>query len=266
VLNQILDSEFPEVFPEKSPSGLPPERDIACEPLEPRAQLPVRPIYRLSPLEMREVQQISDLAKGLIEPNSSPFGAPVLFVQKKNGSLRMCVDYCALNKLTMKNRFPLPRIDDLFDKLQGAKDFSSLDLRQGYNQIRIPVEDRPKTVFRTPLGHFQFNVLCFGLTNAPATFQDVMNNVLRGLIQKGFVLVYMDDILVFSRTPEEHADHLREVLAVLSKIKFYANKMKCQFFQHELTFLGHVVSAEGLKVDPQKTRVVQEWPTAKECP
>ena len=147
-----------------------------------------------------EVQkQISDLlAKGWIERSSSPYAAPILFVKKKDGSLRMCVDYRALNKQTVKNRYPLPRLDDIFDKLQGAKVFTFLDLAQGYHQIRITPEDVPKTAFRTPLGHFQYKVLSFGLTNAPATFQSVMNEILGEYLDK-FFLVYLDDILVFSK-------------------------------------------------------------------
>ena len=185
---------------------LPPVRDTAHTiPLEPGHKPPFRPIYRLSPVELNEVErQVSELLKqGLIEPSSSPYGAPVLFVTKKDGSLRMCIDYRALNKITIKNKYPLPRTDQLLDSLSGAKVFSSLDLLSGYHQIRIPDEDVPKTAFRTPFGHYQFKVLSFGLTNAPATFQATMNHIFRPYLNK-FVVVYIDDILVFSKSHEEH--------------------------------------------------------------
>ncbi|KAJ9521310.1 hypothetical protein QJQ45_001162 [Haematococcus lacustris] len=187
----------------------------------------------------------------LIEPSSSPYGAPILFVQKKDGTLRMCIDYRALNKLTVRDRYPLPRIDELFDKLAGKKVFSSLDLQAGYHQIRITEEDVPKTAFLTPVGQFQFKVLCFGLTNAPATFQRVMNTVFKPLINKS-VLVYIDDILVMSNTPEEHLVHLREVLQLMREHKLYAKMSKCEFNQPKLVFLGHIVGGDGIAVDPAK--------------
>ncbi|KAJ9525170.1 hypothetical protein QJQ45_020696, partial [Haematococcus lacustris] len=223
-LQAVLD-EYSDVF-QDMPPGLPPDRG--------------RP-YKLSPKEEAEVKrQVSELqARGLIEPSSSPYGAPVLFVEKKDGSLRMCVDYRALNKLTVKDRYPLPRIDDLFDKLAGKKVFSSLDLQSGYHQIRISEADRPKTAFLTPMGQFQFKVLCLGLTNAPATFQRVMNNVFRPLINKS-VLVYIDDILVMSNTAEEHVRHLKEVLELMRQHKLNAKRSKCEFNKTELAFLGHI--------------------------
>jgi hypothetical protein len=196
-----LVADFDDVFPDELPSGLPPVRDTSHSiVLEPGSKPTWRPMYRLSPLEFTEMtkQVTGMLDKGWLERSDSPFAAPVLFVSKKDGTLRMCVDYRALNKITVKNRYSLPRIDDLFDKLRGATVFSSLDLAQGYHQIRIPPEDVPKTAFRTPLGHFQYKVLCFGLTNAPATFQRAMDDIFRSM--SDFCAVYMDDILVFSRT------------------------------------------------------------------
>ena len=171
----------------------------------------------------------------------------------------MCIDYRALNKITLKNRYPIPRIDDLFDQLQGAKYFSAIDLAQGYHQIHIPPEDVPKTVFRTPLGHFQFKVLGFGLTNAPATFQQVMNDVFKHHIGQ-FVLVYLDDILIFSRSREEHLQHLDKVLQILQNHKLYARLHKCKFFLEELEYLGHIVGKGGIKPDPRKVQEVQQWP------
>jgi len=242
---------------------LPPHRNVAHTiPLEPGHKPPFRPIYRLSPVELDEVEkQVTELLKhGLIEPSSSPFGAPVLFVTKKDGSLRMCIDYRGLNKITIKNKYPLPRTDQLLDSLSGAKVFSSLDLQSGYHQIRIPDEDVPKTAFRTPFGHYQFKVLSFGLTNAPATFQATMNDVFRPFLNK-FVVVYIDDILVFSKTHEEHLHHLRLVFQVLQDNDFRIKPSKCEFERPEVKFLGHIVGQEGVKVDTDKTAVVERWPT-----
>ncbi len=230
-------------------------------PLEPGHKPPVRPIYRLSPLEFEELKkQIRELlALGFIEPSTSPFGAPVLFVQKKDGSLRMCIDYRALNKITVKNKYPLPRIDDLLDRLNGCSHFSSIDLRSGYYQLKISPEDVPKTAFRTPLGHYQFKVLCFGLTNAPAAFQSAMNHIFGDYLHE-FVVVYLDDILIFSKSQTDHYKHLRLILSRLRQFDLYANAKKCSFNQPELNFLGHIVGKEGIKVDPQKTEAVKKWP------
>jgi hypothetical protein len=218
-------------------------------------------MYRLSRKEMEEVErQVAELLrKGLIQPSSSPYGAPILFVAKKDGTLRMCIDYRALNKITINNKYPLPRIDDLIDCLQGAKVFSSLDLQSGYHQIRITPEDVPKTAFNTPLGHYEFKVLSFGLTNAPASFQSIMNDIFRPHLRK-CCLVYLDDILVLGKDAESHAQHLDAVLSVLEQHQFYAKMSKCTFEKHELAFLGFIVSSEGIKVDPKKTDVVARWP------
>ncbi|KAJ9506472.1 hypothetical protein QJQ45_019457 [Haematococcus lacustris] len=223
----------------------------------PGAEAPYKRMYKLSPREEAEVKkQVAELlAKGLIEPSSSPYGAPILFVQKKDGSLRMCIDYRALNKFTVRDRYPLPRIDDLFDKLAGKRMFSSLDLQSGYHQIRITEEDVPKTAFLTPMGQFQFKVLCFGLTNAPATFQRMMNNVFKPFMN---VLVYIDDILVMSNTLEEHVQHLRQVLQLMRENKFYAKLAKCEFNKTQLAFLGHIVGSKGIAVVPAKVQVVKD--------
>ncbi|MGL5500526.1 MAG: reverse transcriptase/ribonuclease H family protein, partial [Plesiomonas shigelloides] len=216
----------------------------------------------MSPAERAEAEkQISKLlSKGWIAPSSSPFGSPILFVKKKDETLRMCVDYRALNKDTVKNRYPLPRIDDLLDQFAGATISSSLDLAQGYHQIRITPEDVPKTAFRSSIGHFEYKVLPFGLTNAPATFQNVMNDIFRPYLHK-FVLVYLDDILVYSRNVEEHKRHLRIVLSTLRAHQFYAKREKCQIGKSELSYLGHIVSKEGLRVDPKKIVAVVDWAT-----
>ncbi|KAJ9534604.1 hypothetical protein QJQ45_002896 [Haematococcus lacustris] len=219
-------------------------------------------VRRYTLREMNEMKkQVAELlAKKLIEPSCSPYGAPVLFVEKRDGTLRMCVDYRALNKLTVRDRYPLPRIDDLFDKLQGKTIFSSLDLQSVYHQIRITPEDVPKTAFVTPEGQFQYKVLSFGLTNAPATFQRVMNRVFEKQLKEGFVLVYLDDILVMSSSPEEHAMHLKEVLQVMKDNQLYAKLSKCDFNRPELKFLGHIVGRQGIAVDPAKVQVIKEWP------
>ncbi|KAG0749205.1 hypothetical protein G6F29_013894 [Rhizopus arrhizus] len=171
----------------------------------------------MSPAELDELQkQLKELLSlGLIRPSSSPWGAPVLFVRKKDGSMRMCIDYRALNKLTVRNSHPLPRIDECLDRLKGAKFFTSLDLKSGYHQVRIASEDVPKTAFNTRYGQYEFLVLPFGLTNAPPTFQSLMNRVLNDCLDK-FALVYLDDILIFSKTKEEHQQHVRHVLANLA--------------------------------------------------
>ncbi len=259
-LRSLLD-EFSDVF-QSLPSGLPPDRGVGHTiNLQPNVVPPFRKSYRLAPAEKEEVErQVTDLlAKGFIEPSASPYGAPVLFVQKKDGTLRMCIDYRALNKITVRDRFPLPRIDDLLDQLAHCRVFSSLDLQSGYHQIRITPQDVEKTAFTTHMGHYQFKVLCFGLTNAPATFQRVMNRIFAPYIGR-FVLVYLDDILVMSRTPEEHLTHLRTVLSVLRQHRFYAKLSKCEFGQTSLKFLGHVVGADGVAVDPDKAKVLREWP------
>ncbi len=275
-LTQQLDgikSQFADVFAE--PSGLPPDRGIEhVIPLEPDAQPPFKCMYRLSPSELIEVKrQVTELLqKQLIEPSVSPYGAPLLFVLKKGGELRMVIDYRALNEVTIKNRFPLPRIDDLFDKLQGSQYFTSLDAAFGFHQILLQESDRPKTAFRTPFGHYQFRVLPFGLTNAPATLQSVMNRIFEhpkfladGKVNplaaiSDFVLVFIDDILIFSKTAEEHIEHVRIVMDILRQHSILIKMSKCSWGQTELPYLGHIVSKDGIKVDPKKTEAVASWP------
>jgi RNase H-like domain found in reverse transcriptase/Reverse transcriptase (RNA-dependent DNA polymerase)/Integrase zinc binding domain/Chromo (CHRromatin Organisation MOdifier) domain/Retroviral aspartyl protease len=220
-------------------------------------------MYRLSPKELEELKkQVAQLlATGWIEPANSPFGAPVLFVEKPHqpGALRMCIDLRAINQITVKDRYPMPNVQDIFDQLQGATVFSTLDLQSGYYQIRISEEDRPKTAFLTPMGQFQFKVMCFGLSNAPATFQKIMHSLFGQRIGK-HVMVYLDDIIVFSKSADEHLQHLEDTLSVLQEHDFKAKLSKCQFNKPELKFLGHVVGRHGLKVDPEKVATVQKWP------
>ncbi|GJX86154.1 putative reverse transcriptase domain-containing protein [Tanacetum coccineum] len=250
--------DFPEVFPEDLP-GLPPTRQVEFQiDLVPGAAPVARAPYRLAPSEMEELstqlQELSD--KGFIRPSSSPWGAPVLFVKKKDGSFRMCIDYRELNKLTVKNRYPLPRIDDLFDQLQGSSVYSKIDLRSGYHQLRVRNEDIPKTAFRTRYGHYEFQVMPFGLTNAPAVFMDLMNRVCRPYLDK-FVIVFIDDILIYSKTKEEHDVHLRLILELLKKEELYAKFSKCDFWLSKVQFLGHVIDSEGIHVDPAKIESIK---------
>ncbi|GJR41768.1 putative reverse transcriptase domain-containing protein [Tanacetum coccineum] len=210
--------DFSEVFPEELP-GLPPTRQVEFHiELIPGAAPVARAPYRLAPAEMKELaEQLKELSdKGFIRPSSSPWGAPILFVKKKDGSFRMCIDYRELNKLTVKNRYPLPRIDDLFDQLQGSSIYSKIDLRSGYHQLRVREEDIPKTAFRTRYGHYEFRVMPFGLTNAPAVFMDLMNRVCKPYLDK-FVIVFIDDILIYSRNEKEHEEHLKTILELAGK-------------------------------------------------
>ncbi|KAJ9535388.1 hypothetical protein OSB04_un001497 [Centaurea solstitialis] len=257
-------SEYPDVFPDDLP-GVPPERQVEFRiDLVPGAAPIAKAPYRLAPPEMQELsKQLEELLdKGFIRPSTSPWGAPILFVKKKDGSMRMCIDYRELNKLTVKNRYPLPRIDDLFDQLQGAAWFSKIDLRSGYHQLKVREEDVHKTAFRTRYGHFEFIVMPFGLTNAPAAFMDLMNRVCRPMLDRS-VIVFIDDILIYSKSKEEHVEHLREVLEVLRKEKLYAKFSKCDFWLQEVQFLGHLVNREGIKVDPAKVEAVMKWETPK---
>ncbi|GJY87724.1 putative reverse transcriptase domain-containing protein [Tanacetum coccineum] len=234
--------EFLDVFPEDLP-GLPPVRQVEFQIDLILGAAPVaRTPYRLAPSEMQELSnQLQELAdRGFIRPSTSPWGAPVLFVKKKDGSFRMCIDYRELNKLTIKNRYPLPRIDDLFDQLQGSSVYSKIDLRSGYHQLRVRDEDIPKTAFRTRYGHYEFQVMPFGLTNAPAVFIDLMNRVCKPYLDK-FVIVFIDDILIYSRNKEEHANHLRIILELLRKEKLYAKFSKCDFWIRIVQFLRHLI-------------------------
>ncbi|GJX65764.1 putative reverse transcriptase domain-containing protein [Tanacetum coccineum] len=202
------------------------------------------------------------LEKGFIRPSSSPWGAPVLFVKKKDGSFRMCIDYRELNKLTIKNRYPLPRIDDLFDQLQGSSVYSKIDLRSGYHQLRIKEEDILITAFRTRYGHFEFQVMPFGLTNAPAVFMDLMNRVCKPYLDK-FVIVFIDDILVYSKDEEEHGKHLKIVLELLKKERLYGRFSKCDFWLDSVQFMGHVLDRSGVHVDPAKIEAIKSWAAPK---
>ncbi|GJT69729.1 putative nucleotidyltransferase, ribonuclease H [Tanacetum coccineum] len=241
-------------YPNNHLPGLSPVRQVEFQIDLILGAAPVaRAPYRLAPSEMQELsnqlQELADL--GFIRPSTSPWGAPVLFVKKKDGSFRMCIDYQELNKLTVKNRYLLPMIDDLFDQLQGSSVYSKIDLRSGYHQLRVRNEDIPKTAFKTRYEHYEFQVMPFGLTNAPAVFMDLMNRVCKPYLDK-FMIVFIDDILIYSRNKEEHADHLRIILELLRNEKLYAKFSKCEFWIGIVQFLGHLIDSQGLHVDPAK--------------
>ncbi|GJZ09013.1 putative nucleotidyltransferase, ribonuclease H [Tanacetum coccineum] len=256
----VVVRDFLEVFPDDLP-GFPHLREIEFRiEFIPGAVPIAKSPYRLAPFELEELSgQLKELQdKGFIRPRSSPWGAPILFVKKKDGSFRMCIDYRELNKLTVKNRYPLPRIDDLFDQLQGSYFFSKIDLRFGYHQPRVHEDDIPKTAFRTHYGQFEFIVMPFGLTNAPSVFMDLMNRVCGPYLDK-FVIVFIDDILIYSKTREEHVEHLRLVLELLKRAKLYAKFSKCEFWLSEVQFLRHVINGNEINVDPSKIEVVKNW-------
>ncbi|KAH0781463.1 hypothetical protein KY290_001061 [Solanum tuberosum] len=296
----LVVNEFIDVFPEELP-GLPPEREVEFGIDLILGTQPISiPPYRMAPAELRELkEQLKDLLeKGFIRPSVSPWGAPMLFVHKKDGMLRMCIDYRKLNRVTIKNKYPFPRIDDLFDQLQGAKCFSKIDLRTSYHQVRVKEKDIPTTAFRTRYGHFKFFVMSFGLTNAPAIFMDLMNRVFKPFLDvfvivfiddilvysrsfgltnaptifmdlmnrvfkpflDVFVIVFIDDILVYSRSEEDHANHLRQVLQLLRDRRLYAKFSKCDFLLKSVAFLGYIVYDEGKRVDSQKIQAVKDWP------
>ncbi|GJZ03592.1 putative reverse transcriptase domain-containing protein [Tanacetum coccineum] len=213
---------------------------------------------------MKELsEQLQDLSdKGFIRPSSSPWGAPVSFVKNKDGSFRMCIDYRELNKLTVKNHYPLPRIDDLFDQLQGSNIYSKIDLRLGYHQLRVREQYIPKTAFRTRYGHYEFQVMPFGLTNAPVVFIDLMNRVCKPYLDK-FIIIFIDDILIYSKDKTKHKEHLKAILELLKKEKLYAKFSKCEFWILKVQFLGHVIDNRGIHVDLAKIKSIKDWASPK---
>ncbi|KAK8918385.1 hypothetical protein KSP39_PZI021868 [Platanthera zijinensis] len=255
-----IASEFPDVFPAEL-LGMPPDREVEFSiDVEPGTRPISKTPYRMTPRELEELRSQLDelLERGYIRPSSSPWGAPVLFVKRKDRSMRLCIDYRDLNKITIKNKYPLPRVDDLFDQLKGSTVFSKIDLRSGYHQLKIKESDIPRTAFRTRYGHFEFCVMSFGLTNAPSAFMDMMNRVFCDYLDK-FIIVFIDDILVYSKTREEHATHLKLTLSTLRQHQLYAKLAKCEFWLDRVAFLGHAISGDGLSVDPAKVSAVMDW-------
>ncbi|GJV79641.1 putative reverse transcriptase domain-containing protein [Tanacetum coccineum] len=242
--------DFPEVFPKDLP-GLPLTRQVEFQiDLMPGAAPVARAPYRLAPSEMKELsEQLQELSdKGFIRPSSSLWGAPILLIKKKDGSFWMCIDYRELNKLTVKNCYPLPRIDDLFDQLQGSGVYSKIDLRSSYHQLRVQEEDIPKMTFRTRYGHYEFQVMPFGLTNAPAVIMDLMNRVFKPYLDK-FVIVFIDDILIYSKNKKEHEEHLKTILELLKNEELYTKFSKCEFWipKHKLCSAPILALPQGAK-------------------
>ncbi|KAK1684707.1 hypothetical protein QYE76_045555 [Lolium multiflorum] len=257
-------NEFQDVFPAELP-GMPPDREIEFTiDLIPGTAPIAKAPYKMGPKELKELkEQLDDLEqKGFIQESVSPWGSPVIFVDKRDGGRRMCGDYRNLNNVTIKNKYPLPRIQDLFDQVRGAGVFSKIDLRSGYHQIKIKKEDVPKTAFVSRYGHHEYLVVPFGLTNAPAIFMNLMNKIFMHYLDK-FVIVFIDDILIYSKNKAEHAEHLRLVLQTLREHQLYAKFSKCEFWLDQVEFLGHVISKDGIAVNPSKVAAVLEWEAPK---
>jgi Reverse transcriptase (RNA-dependent DNA polymerase)/RNase H-like domain found in reverse transcriptase/Integrase zinc binding domain/Chromo (CHRromatin Organisation MOdifier) domain/Retroviral aspartyl protease len=260
-----IKDEFQDVLRSELPSGLPPARSVQHNiDLKPGSSPRSFPPHRMSEAELEELKKYIDLnlKLGHIRVSVSPHGSPVLFVKKKDGSLRLCVDYRALNSITIRNSFALPRIDDMLDRLGKAKVFSKLDLLSAYGQMRINSDDIPKTAFNCRYGHYEYTVMPFGLCNAPASFCQLMNNILHPLIDKS-VISYIDDILIYSNSLEEHKIHVREVMQLLRQHQLYAKESKCELFKDEIRFLGHVISAKGVSMEDDKVHSVINWPAPK---
>ena len=260
---QTIITQYSHLFSE--PSALPPPRITDHTiPLAPHASpVKVQP-YRYPHSQKHEIEkQVAKLiSTGWIQPNTSPFSSPVLLLKKKDGSWRMCVDYRSLNAITVRDRFPLPTIDELLDELGKARVFSKLDLTSGFHQIRVAPEDLHKTMFCTHDGHYEYRVMPFGLCNAPSTFQAIMNDIFRSLLRKT-VIVFFDDILVFSSSMDEHAGHLSQVFSILNTHQFHLRPSKCSFGQRQIAYLGHIVADGTVAPDPSKIQGVIDWPTPK---
>lgn len=259
-LSNIL-KKFDSVFKSELPSGLPPSRGTEHTiEVDEGGRPPYRRLYQLSPAELVAAKEYVEklLRTGKIRPSASPYGAPLFFVKEKNGSLRGVVDYRALNRITKRNRAPIPRTDEMFDQLGSARYFSKLDLKTGFHQIRIRSEDIEKTAFNCKYGQFEYLVMPMGLCNAPATFQGLMNTIFRDLLDD-FLVVYLDDLLIFSKTEEEHLEHIQQVLERLEENQLYVSPKKCSFLCKQVEFLGLIIGERGIEVDPRKSAAINEW-------
>lgn len=259
-LDQLLES-YKDIFDE--PSTLPPYREGFNHkiPLESGANPINLRHYRYSSLQKDSIDKmIQDmLTQGIIQYSATPYASPVVLVKKKDGSWRLCVDYRGLNKQTIKDKYPIPLLEDLLDELGGSKKFSKQDLRAGFHQLRMSPEDVHKTAFKTHSGHYEYLVMPFGLTNAPCTFQGLMNHVFGPILRK-FLLVFFDDILIYSKNWEEYLVHLDTAFAILRHQQLYLKKSKCTFEATRIEYLGHFISAEGVSTDPTKIKSVKNWP------
>ncbi|MCO5580910.1 hypothetical protein L7F22_034783 [Adiantum nelumboides] len=258
-------NQFQDVFIDDIPRELPPKRgdDDHMIELIPGSSPPNKPPYRVSQAQQEEImRQVNELVeKGMVRPSSSPFCSPVLLVQKKDGTYHICVDYRALNRITINDRFPVPRVEDLFDKLQGSTYFSRIELKSGYHQIRIVDEDIVKTAFRTTFGLYEYLVMPFGLTNAPSTFNRMMERIFRP--HRNFTGVFFDDVIIYSKTIEEHKEHLKVIFQALRDNKLYVYQKKSEFFLQEIQYLGHIISKNGIRMDPAKLEVIKDWPNPR---
>jgi len=256
---EVLLSDFADIFSE--PRGLPPQRrhDHRIHLLPDTVPVAVHPYWYPQLLKDELEKQCADmLSQGIIRPSTSPFSSPVILVMKPDGSWRFCVDYRALNDRTIKDKFPIPVVDELLDELKGAKIFTKIDLQSGYHQVRMHVDDIEKIAFRTHQGLFEFLVMPFGLTNAPATFQALMNEVLGPFLRR-FVLVFFDDILIYS-TWADHLKHVKAVFQLLRQHHLCVKRSKCSFGASSVGYLGHIISENGVAMDPTKVAAVEAWP------
>jgi hypothetical protein len=262
LLDGLLGS-FPDVFTE--PTGLPPSRGCDHRIILKAGAPPVavRP-YRYSAAHKDELERqcVAMIGQGIVRRSNSAFSSPVLLVKKPDGSWRFCVDYRALNALTIKDAFPIPVVDELLDELHGARFFTKLDLRFGYHQVHIRKEDIHKTTFRTHDGLYEFLVMLFGLCNAPTTFQALMNDVLRPFLRR-FVLVFFDDILIYIKSWADHLQHLRVILTELRQHVLFIKRSKCAFGVSSVAYLGHIISEAGVAMDPAKVQAIKDWPVPR---